>query len=87
MECSFARTVLATGRPVRLCVRPPVPRPPLPRYLRRMDIHNLGGGFNGVACPLNRSQESVLGQPDSGSIAVGDPRPFVFDERLLRRRA
>jgi acyl-CoA synthetase (NDP forming) len=26
-----------------------------------MDVHNLGGGFNGVACPLNPSQESALG--------------------------
>lgn len=46
-----------------------------------MDVHSLGGGFIGVACPPNS------GQPDSGSIAVGEPRPFVFDERLLRRRA
>jgi len=78
-----------------------------------MDVHNLGGGFNGVACPLNPSQESVLGtqcypevarvpntpdlaiicsfllnsgHADSDSIAVGEPRPFVFDERLRRRR-
>lgn len=46
-----------------------------------MDVHNVGGGCNGVACPPNS------GQPDSGSIAVGEPQPFVFDERLPRRRA
>jgi len=46
-----------------------------------MDVHDLGGGFNGVACLPSP------GHADSGSIAVGEPRPFVFDERLLRRRA